>query len=74
MKRQFALLDLIFAILTLLALLVPLVQLASSIHVEQTEAQLARRYARVCNVEGNLCVIASGSSADRAFGRLLPGQ
>jgi hypothetical protein len=66
--------DLILVLAALVALLIPLVQIAAEAHVEQTERQFARRYTEVCNVEGNLCVIASGASRGQSFGRLLPGQ
>jgi hypothetical protein len=66
--------DLILVLAALVALLIPLVQIAAEAHVEQTERQFARRYTEVCNAEGNLCVIASGTSRGQPFGRLLPGQ
>lgn len=74
MKHPRIILDLILALAALVALLIPLMQIAAEAHVGQTERQFARRYAEVCNVEGNLCVIASGTSRGQPFGRLLPGQ
>ena len=66
--------DLILALAAVIAALVPLLQVVAELHVDQTEQQFARRYTEVCNVEGNLCVIASGTSKSQPFGRLLPGQ
>ncbi len=74
MKHPRIILDLILVLAAFVALLIPLMQVAAEAHVGQTERQFARRYAEVCNVEGNLCVIASGASHGHPFGRLLPGQ
>ncbi|MBM3406542.1 MAG: hypothetical protein FJY25_04320 [Betaproteobacteria bacterium] len=66
--------DLILALAVLVAVLVPIAQVVAEFHVDQTERQFSKRYTEVCNVEGNLCVIASGTSKSQPFGRLLPGQ
>jgi len=74
MNHPRIILDLILVLAALVALLIPVMQIAAEAHVGQTEQQFARRYAEVCNAEGNLCVITSGASRSQAFGRLLPGQ
>ena len=74
MKNPRVILDLILVLAALVALLIPFMQIEAEAHVGQTERQFASRYTEVCNAEGNLCVIASGASRSRAFGRLLPGQ
>jgi hypothetical protein len=42
--------------------------------MSSTERRLASRFQQVCNVEGTLCVIATGQAASTPFGRLLPGH
>lgn len=74
MKHPRVIVDLILVLAAVIALLIPVLQIAAEAHVGQTERQLARRFTEVCNAEGTLCVIASGANQAKPFGRLLPGQ
>jgi hypothetical protein len=74
MRHPRILLDLILVLLALVAFLVPIAQIAAEGHMNATERRLASRFQQVCNVEGNLCVIATGAPAHAPFGRLLPGH
>jgi hypothetical protein len=74
MNHPRVILDLILVLLALVAFLVPAAQIAAEGHMSSTERRLASRFQQVCNVEGTLCVIATGQAASTPFGRLLPGH